>query len=300
MRQLVMVHGRAQEHKDAFALKAEWLDALGEGLAKSGLKLPIPEQEVRFPYYGDTLYDFVQGDTVEEAAAVVVRGEAGDAAEKTFALQVMQEVKEKANISDEQLAEVADAEVVEKGPLNWPWVRGIVKAVDRFVPHGSGAGIAMATHDVYVYLTNSAVRQTIEDGITAAITPGVETVVVGHSLGTVVCYNLLRREGHMRGWKVPLYVSVGAPLGVTAIRAVLKNFQPIRCPECVSRWFNAMDGRDIVALYPLDPEHFPLDPVNPSIQNKTDVRNRTSNRHGIAGYLDDREVAKQIYDALVA
>ncbi len=90
---------------------------------------------------------------------MMIRGEAGDAAaEKTFVLQVMQEVKEKANISDEQLAEVADAEVVEGGKMNWPSV-GIVKAVDRFVPaggFGSGAGIAMATHDVYVYLTNSA------------------------------------------------------------------------------------------------------------------------------------------------
>ena len=35
-RQLVFVHGRAQEQKDASALKAEWLDALQEGLGKSG------------------------------------------------------------------------------------------------------------------------------------------------------------------------------------------------------------------------------------------------------------------------
>ena len=28
MRQLIFVHGRAQEHKDARALKQEWLEAL--------------------------------------------------------------------------------------------------------------------------------------------------------------------------------------------------------------------------------------------------------------------------------
>jgi hypothetical protein len=32
--------------------------------------------------------------------------------------------------------------------------------------------------------------------------------------------------------------------------------------------------------------------------NKTDVHNRTSNRHGIAGYLDDLAIASRIYDAL--
>ncbi|MGZ4895289.1 MAG: hypothetical protein ACXVJ0_02545, partial [Candidatus Angelobacter sp.] len=74
---------------------------------------------------------------------------------------------------------------------------------------------------------------------------------------------------------------------------------PIRCPECASEWFNAMDERDVVALYPLDPNCFPLDPINPAIENKRDVRNNTTNRHGIGGYLNDKEVAKRIYDALV-
>ncbi len=50
--QLVFVHGRSQEHKDAAALKGTWIAALREGLAKSGLDLPIPETNIRFPYYG--------------------------------------------------------------------------------------------------------------------------------------------------------------------------------------------------------------------------------------------------------
>ena len=60
-----------------------------------------------------------------------------------------------------------------------------------------------------------------------------------------------------------------------------------------------MDKRDVVALYPLDKKSFPLNPETPAIENKIDVRNQTSNRHGIAGYLDDQEVAKRIYDALI-
>ena len=300
MRQLVLVHGISQEHKDSVVLKAEWLDALQEGLAKSNLKLPIPEHDVRFPYYGDALYDLVEGQTADEAAQVVVRGEGIDDFEKRFALDVIQEIQLKEGITDTQIAEVVSDDVVEKGPQNWGWVRGILKAVDRFVPHGSGAGIALATHCVYVYLNNSAVRDTIEKGVVAAVTPGVETVVVGHSLGSVVSYNLLRREGQLRGWKVSLLVTVGSPLAVHAIRKALKSFAPTRCPECVSKWFNAMDSRDVVALYPLDAKSFPLNPENPAIENKTDVRNRTSNRHGIAGYLDDQEVAKRIYDALIA
>ncbi len=210
----------------------------------------------------------------------------------------MSEIQAKAGVTDAQIAEVGGEEVLRRGPQNWEWVHSILKAIDRYVPHGSGTSIALFTHDVYQYLKNSAIRQQIEDGILKAITPGTETIVVSHSLGTVVSYNLLRREGHLRGWKVPLFVTLGSPLAVGEIRKTLKSFAPTRCPECVSAWFNAMDERDIVALYPLDPGSFPLSPATPAIENKTNVHNRTNNRHGIAGYLDDADVARRIHNAL--
>jgi hypothetical protein len=299
-RQLVFVHGRSQEHKDSVALKAEWLDALGEGLAKSGLSLPIDEADVRFPFYGDTLYDLVGGESSDQAAAVIVRGSDAADDEQQFVRAVLEEVRVQNGITEEQLAEVVGDEVVERGPLEWEWLQGVLRAVDRYVPHGSGASIALVTYDVYQYLKNSAIRETIDEGVAAAITPGVETVVVGHSLGSVVAYRLLRGEGQLRRWNVPLFVTVGSPLAVSEIRRTLKRFAPTRCPECVSRWHNAMDDRDVVALYALTPKNFPLDPEQPAIENRTDVRNRTTNRHGIGGYLDDRELAKLIHDALVA
>jgi surfactin synthase thioesterase subunit len=48
--------------------------------------------------------------------------------------------------------------------------------------------------------------------------PDMPTVVVGHSLGAVVSYCLLRRDGDANRWAVPLYVTLGAPLAVTAIK----------------------------------------------------------------------------------
>lgn len=134
-------------------------------------------------------------------------------------------------------------------------------------------------------------RDAIDTGVRAAMDPGVPTVLVGHSLGTVVSYSLLHRDGAALGWTVPLFVTLGSPLAVTAIKRALR---PIAFPKCAARWFNAMDERDVVALYPLAFD------VDPAIENKTDVDNHTENRHGIAGYLDDREVARTIYDAVVA
>jgi hypothetical protein len=203
-RQLVFVHGRAQQHKDASALKAEWLDALHDGLAKNGLRLPIAESDIRFPYYGDTLYDLVDGKSADDAAAVIVRGEAGDAEEEEFTRAVMREIQARSGIDDAQLAAIAGQDVVEKGPLNWDWFQAFLGAVDRYVPYGSGSSIALFTHDVYQYLKNSNIRDTIDTGVSAAMTRDVATVVVAHSLGTVVAYNLLRQKGHLCGWNCVL------------------------------------------------------------------------------------------------
>lgn len=302
-RQLVFVHGRAQEHKDATALKKEWLESLDEGLRKSRLTLPIAETDVKFPYYGDTLYDLVDGKSLAEAAEIIVRGRAGgaDAEEEQFTRAIMLEIKEKAGITDAQLADVAGQDVVEKGPQNWEWFQAILKAVDQYVPGGSGNSIALFTKDVYQYLKNKSTRDTIDAGVRKTVTKGVETVVVSHSLGTVVSYNVLRQQADDCGWNIVKFITLGSPLAVTEIRKTIQKLKPpVRCPACVGSWFNAMDERDVVALYPLDTQSFPLNPTMPAIENKRDVRNKTQNRHGISGYLDDREVAKRIHDALIA
>jgi hypothetical protein len=127
------------------------------------------------------------------------------------------------------------------------------------------------------------------DAVVAAKLTEQPTVVVDHSLGSVVAYSVLRRSDRAH---VPLFVTVGCPL---AVRAVRDQFRPLRSPAAVSAWYNAYDSRDVVALYPLDADNFP---VQPAISNYGKVRNSTDDRHGIDGYLDDPDVAKHILDAL--
>ncbi len=292
-KQLVFVHGRAQEHKDAAELKASWIDAFRRGLQENGLSLPIAEEAIRFPYYGDTLYDLVEGKPIDDVAEIIVKGVGSAEDERAFMREVIVEIQQQTGVSAAQIANVAGDEVLHKGPLNWEWLQGVLKAIDHFIPGASGASIAIATNDVYQYLTNIGIRDQIETGVRKAMQSDVPSVVVSHSLGTVVAYNLLRREGTQNHWNVPLFVTLGSPL---AIKAIKKSLAPNKHPQCATSWFNAMDERDVVALYPLDAEHFP---ISPAIVNKRDVDNDTENRHGISGYLSDKDVARRIHDALV-
>ena len=293
-RQLVFVHGRSQEKRNASELKEEWVDALRKGLAKSGLTLPLSDADIRFPYYGQTLYDLVEGKPDKDVAEIIVRGDDVSEQEKMFVRSVLLEIQQQKGITDEQVQALARQAIAERGVLNWEWVQTVLCALDTYVPGASSTSVALATRDVYLYLRNPGFQSVIDNGVASAITAGKETVVVGHSLGTVVSYSLLRREGQARGWKVPVYITVGSPL---AVRVIKEGLSPIKFPPCVGKWFNGFDPRDVVALYPLDAAHFP---VTPAIENKADVDNPTSNRHGISGYLSDPVVARRIYEALTA
>lgn len=291
MRKLVFVHGRSQQHKDPHALKQEWLDALHAGFATAGVSLEIADEQVAFPYYGDTL-DQLARQPGGTAPDVVVAGVGDpDAAEKAFIGNVVAEVAAQKGVGDDQIRAEAGDVGIEMGPLNWPWVLAALRVLDK-VPGVGAASIALATHDVWMYLKNLGIQRVIDDGVRKVITAGEDTVVVGHSLGTVVAYNLLAREAQAAGWQVPSFVTVGCPLGVGAIVSLLR---PITHPEEVGDWFNAYDPDDTVALNPLDAAHFP---ITPPAENYGGVKNPTSNQHGISGYLADPTVARRIYTAL--
>lgn len=293
MRDLILIHGRAQQDKDAQALKDSWIEAWRRGLAKSGLNQPISHEKIHFPYYGDTLRDLAKGGAGGKVAEIIVKGDDAEDEEREFIRQYILELQRKLGIDEDEILAEGGDEVVQKGPQNWEWLHSVLKVVDRRFPGASGASVALATRDVYKYLRNPGIQTIIDSGVRQAFAGGGETVVVSHSLGTVVAYNLIRREGTILGWQIPLFITLGSPLAIKVIRTSLA---PLRHPDCVGDWFNAMDERDVVALYPLTSKNFA---ITPPITNKTDVSNHTANRHGIEGYLDDAEVAKRIYDAVI-
>ena len=292
-RELVLIHGRAQQNYDAEKLKTLWIDSLKKGLEKNSLTLPITEDKIHFPYYGNTLIGLVDGLSEAEVAEIIVRGDDTNSPETIFIRAAILETLKQHGVTDEKIQALSNDQINERGVENWGWVQAALQALDHYVPYASAAAVALRTQDVYRYLKNPTIRKFIDKGVSKAFNASAETVVVGHSLGAVVSYNVLHNYGEAGNWKVPLFVTVGAPLAVKAIKSAL---QPIKHPSCATKWFNAMDERDVVPLYPLDEAHFDVDP---KIENKTDVDNFTDNRHGIAGYLSDPVVAKTIYDALV-
>ncbi|MBF6212303.1 alpha/beta fold hydrolase [Nocardia puris] len=194
-----------------------------------------------------------------------------------------------AGVTEEQIVAELDA-VGSRDPQNWGWV--LAARVLSRIPGLDARVIDTWLRDVSLYVTDEAVRRAVHQVVEAEL--GDEPfVAVGHSLGSVVAYNVLRsahRRGPCRG-----LITLGSPRGIPSIRGRLTA--PVNYPHRLAAWLNAFDQADIVALRPLDTEFFPTDPL---IENHGGVANFTDNRHGIEGYLADGVVAKRIADLLRA
>ncbi|MFI0813885.1 hypothetical protein [Streptomyces echinatus] len=293
MRKLIFVHGRSQQFKDARDLKDEWKQALQAGIAKAGASLAIPDEQILFPYYGDTLHHLSEG-LPGAAPEVIIKGYGEPSSgEKQFISGVVAEVVEAFGISERDIRDATETPAtIEKGVRNWPWVIAALRIIDK-APGISSYLLERITRDVYIYMHHPGIQTAIEAGIRKAFTSAEECVVVAHSLGSVVVYNMLKREAELQKRKIRALITLGSPLGVGPIA---EGLRPVGRPHGVVDWFNAFDPRDVVALNPLDDNHFPTDPA---IENFSDICNETTNHHGIEGYLENPIVARRIREALV-
>ena len=284
---LLLVHGRGQQGLDPQKLKSEWVGAFRNGATMIGRMLPN-NVDVAFPFYGDILDKYTKQAGIPLSSDVQSRG-APDDEFLLFQYQFAEEIRKGARITDEQVDAEYPPNPTPRGPLNWAWVQAILRAIDKNSKGMNQKALETFIRDVYLYTTRAGVRDEI-DRIVAKQLTQEPTVVVSHSLGTVVAYSVLRND--RRSLNVPLLVTLGSPL---AVRAIRDQFRPLHSPQSVQAWYNAFDTRDVVALYPLDADNFP---VQPPVENNSKVRNHTPNRHGIAGYLDDPEVSKRILNAI--
>lgn len=281
---LLLVHGRGQGDFAAQELLDLWVRSLSIGIGASVAEL-VAEFDVRMPFYGARLDQLTHG-----AAGLVQPGGTDPSAmpaKNDFALfqhAHVREVQQRHNLSDAKLRALGN------GPGQAPtingssWVHAILRALDR-IPGLSGEMLERLTYDVWLYMREQNVRAEINQIVEQHLKPGSRAIVIGHSFGSVIAYDILKDR---RDITVPVFVTLGSPLGIHSIR---QGLEPVRHPQCVSEWFNAFDRRDLIAMYPLDAQTFP---VTPNVVNYDAVENRTTNAHGIFGYLSDPAVAAKI------
>lgn len=286
---VLMIHGRAQGGKNAQELEATWVNTLQEGF-REARKAWSGTLEFDFPYYGDKLDELTAQAKLPTPADVVQKGTGQNTQFEEFMQSALDEMQQRARIPEADVrAEMDPGGSQQKGPQNWGWVQAIARVIDKRLERTTDFTIENFLSDVFLYVTRPAITRQINEVIEEALT-AEPTIVIAHSLGTVVAYNVLKK--HQARLALRKFITVGSPLG---IRAISSKLGVPENPAATVGWYNAYDERDIVALNPLDDDYFPTDPA---IVNNNAVRNDTRNRHGIVGYLNDKNVAAEVAAAM--
>nr|WP_294523634.1 hypothetical protein [uncultured Rhodopila sp.] len=282
---IVFVHGMRQEGHPAAEILHAWRASLYGTWDRLGLARPAIEPEM--PYYGDVLDRLTR--ELHGGAAVVSRGAPG-AVQSPTEEAMIREFADAYGISDADIRAELGTEVVSRGPANWEWVQAIGRVLESRVPWFREIGMSFVVQ-VDAYLNRPHVTQAVDEIVVPFFKPGPQ-VIVSHSLGTIVSYRLLRKTNLPQ---VPLFVTLGSPLGINAVKDCIKP-PKLAQPAEVGHWLNGADERDFVALYGrLDADTFCT-----GIENISDIHNRRDDAHSIIDYLADERIARAIHRAVSA
>jgi len=165
-----------------------------------------------------------------------------------------------------------------------------------------GAGvIRLSMPDVYDFLYRPEKHaRMVHSVIECLTTGGGPFVLIAHSQGSMVAYEaLLKLNGKIR---VPLFVTIGSPLGFSLIRAKFREWHELErlsVPMGVERWLNVADRLDPVAFKPSLAEHYQPNPqTGVGIE---DLRHRNTDPqepHSATGYLRIPKVRQAVQSAV--
>lgn len=265
MARIVGVHGINQEFEGSHTIKAKWLDALKDGLERADSTL-TSDDDFKCAFYGDLFrepwqakgtipnYDFNDIDTEWES-------------------EFLQEL----------WGEVLKVEEGELDPQKAPMTKARAPRIlqealsalsqSRFFGGLAEKFVIAYMKQVQLYLYDSDIRQQIRERVADCITKDTR-VLVGHSLGSIACYESLCQHPE---WSVKVLVTLGSPLGIQ--RLIFDRLEPPPTdsqgswPGNVETWINIADVGDIVALEKELNPYFKGDVIDQLVNNGADAHN---------------------------
>lgn len=155
------------------------------------------------------------------------------------------------------------------------------------------------------------VRWRMLDGVKHSLDEDVPLLVISHSLGAVITYDILWKLSRTAEYrdnyghkKIDFWITLGAPLGDMAIRKNLKGFHafgPRRYPSNIRQWLNvwAVDDylcheQELAEDYKDMIEYGLVESIEDAAIYNLSVRNGESNPHCSVGYLVHPVVSRAV------
>jgi hypothetical protein len=304
---IILVHGRNYK-PDAANLKRNWVGALAHGIERDHGKRALnkfKKTRKTMVYYGDLSNAFLGKHTGKrwtkkrEAADIQDRKEALAALKlygtHEFNKKNYKRIRDLADVFKEAAANVFS------GPLS---LLGIGDDI-----------VGLVAPDMEHYWNPDArfgsdVRWRLTGPLERAIKAGDDIMLISHSLGTIVSYDVLWKFSHygeyqhLRDKKINTLVTIGSPLGDENVKKELKGVQAKtyrRYPHNIGRWVNFAAEDDYISHDPRLANDFKnmvrlgltARITDKHIYNMA-IRGGNSNPHHGAGYLIHPQMSRVV------
>ncbi|KAB1231414.1 lipase family protein [Chryseobacterium viscerum] len=272
-----------------------WTKNLKKSFENAGISYP-ENLKIKMPHYGMELIelrdnyrkDLKKGKFQMRAAT---DSESLDEFDNLH-LELLDDLRRNAGITSEEVSEALGESEQQRGWKNNKYILKLSKYLDEKNKKFSNGILHWQTSDVVTYLIVPKAKKIINSYFVEVLDKQ-PTIIVAHSLGTIIAYDILhnlKRENYdIRG-----LITLGSPLGVHSV--IRQLYPPPAFPQVIKgNWTNIYDKYDIVSLRPLNGGHFRVDP---EIINQ-EVLNTTDDRHGIEGYLSNPLISRIILGIMI-
>ncbi|KUJ68504.1 hypothetical protein ACZ90_18110 [Streptomyces albus subsp. albus] len=271
---IIGIHGVGQQQLGRHQLEAQWGPALQDGLERASGRLLDVAPAFRLAYYGD-LFASRSDRPGRKGAAEVELSEEESA-------DLMPALREAVTDQELAVAEAAPAKAYTRVPRS---LQVVLRALDRRYGQHAGALYLGNLRQVRRYLREPELKDAVDARVRQAVGAGVR-VLVGHSLGSVVGFEYLRRHPER---ELDVFLTLGSPLGLRMVRHLMPD--PLHQPKNVAAWANLRDPRDPVACAG------ELSALWAGVRDLAPVDNG-SDAHSAARYLGKREAGQVLIEFL--
>ncbi|MDA9511215.1 hypothetical protein XI09_42510 [Bradyrhizobium sp. CCBAU 11386] len=285
---IAFVHGINNEQNKPETIEQSWWEALERGWKAAGL-VAKPRPDITVAYYADLLAGLTKSDAVEMGTPTISTG---------FAVGLLQEYANAAGVTNTELAEAAldlnlPQEAVAQGVPHEGWIISFASILERILPTKGKLIAHLFLRQAVIYIDDKVLAVQIDKRVTSAIFGDQldPVIVIAHSLGSVVSYRVLAGATQR---DVPLFVTLGSPLGVNMFKSILPPRGTMPKPP-IGHWFNARHEDDFVTLGRAILEK---SIGFGGVEDSTDIVGDDPDRHSIAQYLSSPVVAKMIHQHL--
>ncbi len=159
--------------------------------------------------------------------------------------------------------------------------------------------------DLGEYYSKKNVRIKINDRLSQLLIKykDHETILISHSMGTIVAYEVLRDLGRSREYPdfvLDHFITMGSPLGLTVIKGnILGEHKKLRTPSCVrGSWYNFSDPGDYVCLDSHLRDDYESNSFGIQVKDVLVCNDYPGNAHKSYGYLRTPEFSKHLASLL--